>query len=77
VVLQAELSGYVAGLTARLGDDGEQLVTLPADYQLMVGGAAAASGACALSGCVSLCFCGGTACVLACCCLLRWHVVTC
>ncbi|WIA40445.1 hypothetical protein OEZ86_013802 [Tetradesmus obliquus] len=36
LALQQELSGYVAGLAARLGDDGEQLVTLPADYQLMV-----------------------------------------
>jgi hypothetical protein len=43
LALQAELSGYVAGLTAQLGDDGEQLVTLPADYQLMVGGATVAA----------------------------------
>lgn len=43
LALQQELSGYVAGLAARLGDDGEQLVTLPADYQLMVSGSGVAA----------------------------------
>jgi hypothetical protein len=49
--LQEELSSYVAGLASRLGDDGEQLVTLPADYQLMVGaGGAVAAAWCCVSG---------------------------